>query len=42
MWEARKYIILHARTYWLLQEIYQRICLDYNTNGEFAEEGLPV
>jgi hypothetical protein len=31
-----------ARTYWLLQEIHQRICTDYNTYGEAAEERLSV
>jgi hypothetical protein len=31
-----------ARTYWLLQEIYQRVCSNYYANGEFMKERLSV
>ena len=32
----------HAGSYWLLQEIYQRICKDHGSNGKFVVEGCKI
>jgi hypothetical protein len=34
--------VRYDRTYWILQEIYQRICSNYYANGEFIKERLSV